>query len=175
MGALRIGACGAFAVLTVVAGVTSTGAAAEPFTGAEQQVVGLLPPGYKASSCTRATNPFPNAIASLDCTDDANSETPDYARFTLYDKLDALTADFYTTIGGMALAPCPGGNASPGTWNYGPHLAQPGGKIACGSVEDQADVVWTRDAQLLLATVNGGPSLDDLYTWWQRYGAATGG
>ncbi len=44
----------------------------------------------------------------------------------------------------------------------------------CGTVEDQADIAWTRDAQLLLATVNGGPDLGGLYQWWQRYGAATG-
>lgn len=175
MRAFKVGACAGFVALVVAAGVGvgQPKAGAEPFTAAEEEVVGLLPPGYAASSCTRATNPFPNAIASLDCTDDANSETPDYARFTLYDKLDGLNADFAITIGGMALAPCPGGNASPGTWNYGPHLSQPGGRIACGSVEDQSDVVWTRDSQLLLATVNGGPSLNDLYSWWQRYGAAT--
>lgn len=74
----------------------------------------------------------------------------------------------------MVVSPCPGGNASPGDWNYGPHLSQPGGKVVCGSVEDRADVAWTRDSQLLLATVNGGPSLGDLYQRWQRFGAATG-
>jgi hypothetical protein len=184
-----IGACAAFAALevlvgvgvvmlgpgaptstsTTVTGVATTEADAEPFSPAEQQIIQLLPPGYRASSCTRATNAFPAAIASLDCTDDMHSDTPDFARFTLYNNAESLAADFYATAEGMAVSPCPGGNPSPGTWNYGSN-GRPGGNIVCGSVEDQADVAWTRDAQLLLATVNGGPNLDDIYRWWQRYG-----
>jgi hypothetical protein len=193
MRARWISACAAFAVLEVmvgvgvvmlgpdapaptsaaVTGVATTEADAEPFSPAEQQVVQLLPAGYTANSCTRATNSFPDAIASLDCTDDMNSDTPDYARFTLYNNVDSLTADFYATAEGMAVSPCPGGNPSPGTWNYG--SGRPGGNIVCGSVEDQADVAWTRDAQLLLATVNGGPNLNDIYRWWQRYGGSRSG
>jgi len=186
-------ACAAFAVLVVLVGmgvatlghhdaaftaqpvtaVATTEAPANEFTSAEQQVVQLLPPGYTASSCTRATNPFPDSLASLDCTDDMNSDTPDYARFTLYSNLASLTADFYATADGMTVSSCPGGNASPGTWDYG---SNPGhaGKVVCGMIEDRADIAWTRDAQLLLATINGAPSLDDLYQWWQRYGGASG-
>lgn len=152
----------------------STGMAhAAPFTAAEDQLIVLLPPGYTAASCTRATNPFPAAIASLDCRDAANTDTPDYARFTLYDTVAALNTDFDASVASMSVTPCPNGNPSPGDWNYGPDLSIPGGKVVCGSIADQADVAWTRDGQLLLATVNGGPSLDDLYQWWQRY-AATG-
>lgn len=166
--------------LAVLLAVNAIGvAAADPgqFSPAEQHLIGLLPPGYHASACTPATNGFANAIASLDCTDDRNTDTPDYARFTLYNNLDALTADFYAIVEGMSVSPCPGGpngGASPGSWNYGPNLSIPGGKIVCGNIEDQSDIAWTRDGQLLLATVNGGPSMDDLYQWWQSYGAATG-
>lgn len=169
-------ACATCTVPLMFAGVASADPLSdlEPFSPAEQQIVTLLPPGYTAGSCIPASNKFANAIASLDCTDDAHTDTPDYARFTLYNNLDALTADFYASAASMSISPCPDGNPSPGTWNYGPHLATPGGKIVCGTVEDQADVAWTRDSQLLLATVNGGPSLDDIYLWWQRYGAATG-
>ena len=38
------------------------------FTPAEKQIVGLLPTGYVAGACTRATDAFVNAVASLDCT-----------------------------------------------------------------------------------------------------------
>lgn len=164
----------ACSVALAAVGVVPGLAGAEQFTPAEQQIVSLLPPGYTASSCKPATNAFPTALASLDCTDGLHTETPDYARFTLYDSMDALTADFYASAENMSVSSCPGGNASPGTWNYGPQLASPGGKIVCGTVEDQAVVAWTRDSQLLLATVNGGPDLGDLYQWWQRYGAETG-
>lgn len=167
------GACSAVLALALVA-VAPGRADAEQFTAAEQQVIAMLPPGYSAASCSRADNAFAAGIASLDCTDDLHTDTPDYARFTLYDSLDALTADFYASVASMSVSSCPGANASPGTWNYGPHLTSPGGKVVCGIVEDQPVVAWTRDSQLLLATVNGGPDLGELYQWWQRYGAATG-
>jgi hypothetical protein len=150
--------------------IATTEGDAEPFTPTEQQILGLLPAGYPPSSCKRATNPFPTAIASLDCVDESNSDTPDFARFTLYTNVDYLTSDFYATADGMAVSQCPGGNASPATWNLGSNPGQVGGKIVCGSVEDRPGVAWTRNAQLLLASVNGGPSINDIYQWWQRYG-----
>ncbi len=58
-----------------------------------------------------------------------------------------------------------------GTWYYSSDPGQVGGKVVCGIIEDRPNIVWTRDAQLLLATVNGGPDLDSLYQWWQRYGS----
>ena len=135
------------------------------FTSAEQRIVGLLPPGYSAAACARAANPFPNAIASLDC-----NRNSTYARFTLYGGPDALTGGFQATADGMALSACPGGNPwGPGTWSIGSST----GRIVCGAVADRANIAWTRDAQLLLATVNGGSDLGSLYLWWQRYGVLT--
>jgi hypothetical protein len=155
--------------------VASQASPASSFNPDEQRIVGLLPPGYSAAACARATNPFPNAIASLDCSQSTTSNTPTYARFTLYNDLDALTGDFQQTADGMVVSPCPGGNTwpVPGTWTYGPKGDQVGGKIICGTVEDRANIAWTRDAQLLLATANGGPDLNSLYQWWRRYGGMT--
>lgn len=113
-------------------------------------------------------------MASLDCSASAASDNPTYARFTLYNDLDALTGDFQTTADGMALSPCPGStSALPSTWSYDSSGDRVGGKIACGAIADRANIAWTRDAQLLLATINGGPDLGSLYRWWQRYGGAT--
>lgn len=152
-----------------VRGVATHAAPAGDFSPAEQRIVGLLPAGYAASACARAISPFPSAIASLDCSQ-TGSENPTYARFTLYNDLDALTGDFQSTADRMAISPCPGGNPSPGTWTYGSDPGQIAGKIVCGSIENRADIAWTRDAQLLLATINGGPDLNSLYQWWQDYG-----
>ena len=193
---LFVRAAGALAVLAVLLGVgaaviffdrdepgsgqAATGAAKHTvsvgdFTPGEKQIVGLLPPGYVATACTRATDPFPNAVASLDCTQNANSPTPTYARFTLYNDLGALTGDFQLTAQGMVLSPCPGGSVSPapGNWTSGSNTDQTSGRVVCGTVADRANVAWTRDAQLLLATVNGGPDLNTLYQWWQRFGTRT--
>jgi len=190
---LFIRAAGAFAVLAALLGIGAavlffdrdepgssqavTGRATHTvpvseFTPAEKRIVGLLPPGYVAGACTRATDAFANAVASLDCTQNANSDTPTYARFTLYRDLDALTGDFETTAKGMVLSPCPGGSISPtpGTWTSGSNTDQTSGRVVCGSVQDRANIAWTRDAQLLLSTVNGGPDLNTLYQWWQRFG-----
>jgi len=157
-----------------VAGV-ATHTAAVALSPAEQQIVKLLPPGYTAAACAPATDPFANAVASLDCTQNAGSDNPTYARFTLYKDLDAMTGDFELTAEGMVLSPCPSGNAGPGagTWSYGSNASQISGKIVCGSVADRANIAWTRDDQLLLVTVNGGPDLNSLYQWWQRYGSLT--
>ena len=147
-------------------------ASASAFNPGEQRIVGLLPPGYTAAACARATDPFPNAVASLDCSQNSGSPNPTYARFTLYDDLDALTDDFQETADGMALSACPGGNPwGPGTWTLGSNAV--GGQIVCGTVGDRPNIAWTRDAQLLLATVNGGADLGSLYQWWQRYGTIT--
>jgi hypothetical protein len=155
--------------------VASQAAPASALSPEEKRIVGLLPPGYSAAACARAINPFPNAVASLDCSQSANSDTPTYARFTLYNDLDALTGDFQQTADGMVISPCPGGNTwpGPGTWTYGSEANQIGGKIICGTVADRANIAWTRDPQLLLATVNGGPDLNSLYQWWRRYGGMT--
>ncbi len=143
------------------------------FSPAEQRILGLLPAGYTASGCTRATNPFPNAVASLDCSQATSSVSPTYARFTIYEDLDALTGDFQATADDMAVSPCPGAKSDSvaGTWYYSSDPGQVGGKVVCGAIEDRPNVAWTRDAQLLLATVNGGPDLGTLYQWWQRYGS----
>lgn len=153
-----------------VSGVATSTAAANQFTAREQQIVRLLPPGYTAGGCTRATNPFTKSIASLDCNQGTEANNPAYARFTLYDDLEAMTGDFQSTTDGMAVSPCPGGNTSPGAWSYGSNPGRIIGKIVCGSVADRPDIAWTRDAQLLLSTVNGGPDLSGLYQWWRRYG-----
>jgi hypothetical protein len=144
-----------------------------PFSPTEQRIVWLLPPGYSATACARAANPFPNAVASLDCSQSANSDSPTYARFTLYNDLDALTGDFQLIADGMAVSPCPGEDTFRGTWSYGSNASEIGGKVVCGSVADRANIAWTRDAQLLLATINGGPDLNSLYRWWQSYGGMT--
>jgi hypothetical protein len=158
-----------------VTGVATHSVSVGDFTPGEKQIVGLLPPGYTAGACTRATDAFPNAMASLDCTQNANSDSPTYARFTLYNDLGALTGDFQLTAQGMVLSPCPGGSISPapGNWTSGPDNNQTTGRVVCGTIADRANVAWTRDTQLLLATVNGGPDLTTLYQWWQRYGTRT--
>lgn len=158
-----------------VAGADDHNAGARDFNPNEQQIVRLLPPGYTAAACAPASNPFPNALASLDCTQNVKTDTPTYARFTLYKNIEALNGDFQATADGMVLSPCPGGGPSPapGTWTYGSDTNQVSGRIVCGTISDRANIAWTRDPQLMLATVNGGPDLNSLYQWFQRFGVMT--
>jgi serine/threonine-protein kinase len=174
IGAVRFVMLGGDGPLAGRPGGTPLNGSASAFDAGEQRIVGLLPPGYTADSCARATHPFPNAVASLDCSQNSGSPNPTDARFTLYDDLDTLRDDFLQTADEMVLTACPGGNPwGPGTWTLGSNAGQIGGQIACGTVDDRPDIAWTRDAQLLLATVNGGADLGSLYQWWQRYGTVT--
>ena len=145
---------------------------AEMFSPEEWRIIDLLPPGFAAAACERSTDPFPDAVASLDCSENPGSDDPTDARFTLYDQPGALTDDFITTVANMAIARCPGGDSwGPGTWTLDTKTGALGGKVVCGTVDDRPNIAWTRDAQLLLATVNGGANLGTLYEWWHRYGA----
>jgi len=179
---------GVLAALLVVAGVVSgvmqgrdgpppsrtdrDTASAGAFSPEEWRIIKLLPPGFGAANCERSTDPFADAVASLDCSLDSGSDDPTDARFTLYAEPGALTDDFITTAANMAIARCPGDNPwGPGTWTLDTKAGTVGGKVACGTVDDRPNIAWTRDSQLLLATVNGGANLGALYEWWHRYGA----
>lgn len=147
-------------------------APAGAFSPEEWRIIDVLPPGFGAANCERSPDPFPDAVASLDCSLDSGSDDPTDARFTLYAEPGALTDDFITSVANMAIARCPGNNPwGPGTWSLDTKTGAAGGKLACGTVEDRPNIAWTRDAQLLLATVNGGADLGALYDWWLRYGA----
>ena len=43
------------------------------------------------------------------------------------------------------------------------------GHIACGTYDDNPDVTWTKDADLLLADAQG-PNLEELHKWWNDFG-----
>jgi serine/threonine-protein kinase len=65
---------------------------------------------------------------------------------------------------------CPGNIQSPGPWR---RLANPTvtqGTVFCGIAGARPLVVWTNDAELLLARTQSdnpdGSGLDQLYTWW---------
>ena len=147
-------------------------APAGAFSPEAWRILDLLPPGFGAANCERSTDPFPDAVAGLDCSQNPGSDNPTDARFTLYDEPGALMDDFITTVANMAIARCPGGNPwGPGTWTLDTKTGAVGGKVVCGTVDDRPNIAWTRDSELLLATVNGGPDLSALYEWWHRYGA----
>ncbi|MDT5299066.1 MAG: eukaryotic-like serine/threonine-protein kinase [Mycobacterium sp.] len=61
----------------------------------------------------------------------------------------------------------------PGPWR---HLATPSvteGRVFCGIVGGRPLVVWTNDAELLLARTQSentaAPGLDQLYAWWASH------
>jgi serine/threonine-protein kinase len=52
------------------------------------------------------------------------------------------------------------------------HLALPAnveGRIACGTYNNGPDLVWSKNADLLLADAQR-PNMDDLHKWWLKYG-----
>ena len=58
---------------------------------------------------------------------------------------------------------------SPTTWHYTDTPANVEGRIACGTYNNGADLVWSKNADLLLADAQG-PNMDDLHKWWLKCG-----
>jgi serine/threonine-protein kinase len=66
---------------------------------------------------------------------------------------------------------CPGGSSSPGGWHYDQTPDVTAGMIACGTYKNHPNITWTTESKLILCDVFGDPAtIDDLHTWWTKYG-----
>lgn len=163
-------------ILLSALGFATTGAtpaSATPDTTADsadqQRLMGLLSQGYSSANCT------PVAVsgsrrASVKCEHNSDPGGPTGASFTLYSDRDAMAADFSEDISYDELSTCPGvPEPSPTTWHY--HSSgQVAGSLSCGTFGDAfAEVEWTSDANLLLASASG-PDIAALYQWWRTKG-----
>jgi Hsp70 protein len=152
------------AIASASASPTSTGQLA----GNDLQLFGLLPRGYRSSSCTAVSPPLTGALSTLDCNQNSFPGGPANARYSLFADANALATNFQKSMGEDTLMPCPGGTDSPGTWHYDATPNQTAGSIACGTYKGTPDVMWTKDSQLILGAAEG-PNLNDLHQWWLKY------
>ncbi|MFB1298869.1 serine/threonine-protein kinase [Mycobacterium sp. pW049] len=142
-----------------------------PTESYDQQLMALLAPGHDDSNCQPVSPPAASAVATVDCEQNSNPTGPAFTRYSLFTDKPALDAAFQEAIGvNSELLQCPGsGIESPTTWHYTETPDQVAGQIACGTYNDNPDVVWTKDESLLLADAQG-PSLEDLHNWWLEFG-----
>jgi len=154
---------------------TSTSRSAPPSTtagqsGASARLMTLLPDGYGPGAC-KAIDPVTDALATVDCEKNTQPGGPDVARYSLFPDQATLDRHFSSAIKeDDEMMTCPGANVgSPTTWHYTSTPDKVEGQVACGTYKGGPDVLWTRNADLMLAD-GQGPDMAALHDWWLKYG-----
>ncbi|HEY9265095.1 MAG TPA: serine/threonine protein kinase, partial [Mycobacterium sp.] len=137
----------------------------------DAQLMAQLSGGHDSSNCKPISPPAGTALATVDCGPATTPGGPQSTRYSLFDDQAALDAGFDEAVRvNSELLQCPGsGVESPTTWHYTEAPDQVAGNIACGTYNDNPDVVWTKNEGLLLADAQG-PDLEELHKWWLQYG-----
>jgi serine/threonine-protein kinase len=139
-------------------------------SGFDAQLMALISPGYPTSVCEKAIPPAPGALATVDCRKSAQPGGPAAARYSIFANAETLAQQFDSSIKeNDELQRCPGADGdSPITWHYQASPDTVAGSIACGTYQGNADIVWTQDADLLMADVQSD-DMDALHDWWLNY------
>jgi serine/threonine kinase PknH len=137
----------------------------------DAKLLAMLPRGYDDDACQALHPPATSALATVDCGAASPIGGPASARYSLFADQPTLDRHFDESIAqNSELLPCPGSGAdSPTTWHYTATPDKVEGRIACGTYNNNADVVWTKNADLLLADAQG-TKLEDLHNWWLKFG-----
>lgn len=157
---IAIAACSGAALL-----VSTANCAAAP----SGKLMEMLPQGFSSANC-QEKEPVDGSLERVMCDPSSDPGGPSFAVFLLYANPSDLTRESQQgpgSSGYTVASSCPGGKASPGTWSYG-NSSQSAGQVECGtSVEGDPTVIWTDNAKLRLAVVEGkGQDIASLYQWW---------
>jgi len=152
---------------------TAAPATAEKPVDAEAQakLLRFLPPGYPSDWCAQADPPT-GAAARVDCTQNADADSPPSATYTLVRDKAGLQAAFDELVHASSVVTCPGNIQSPGPWRRNATPQQVSGTLVCGLQQNRPTLAWTDDVALVLGVVRAddkGPSLDRLYAWWSTH------
>ena len=162
---IAIAACSGAAVL-----VWPANCAAAP----SGKLMDMLPQGFSSTNCQEKDPSPPGvdppALERVMCDPSSDPSGPSFAVFLLFANPTDLANGFQQgpgSSGYTVASSCPGGIASPGAWNYR-NSGQTSGQVECGtSVEGNPAVIWTDNAKLRLACVEGkGQDIASLYQWW---------
>lgn len=106
----------------------------------------------------------------ITCGRNADLGGPRHATYTLAASPEALRDALDELVDTTTVVVCPGNIQSPGPWRRNDSPTVIRGTVLCGLNNGRSRVVWTNDAERLIADVeSGGPagaSLDQLYAWW---------
>lgn len=150
---------------------TRTTTAPPPDESFDAQLMGLLSAGHDSSNCAPVDPPVADTLATVDCDESTMAGGPAFTRYSLFGDLASLDNAFDAAIDANdELLECPGsGLQSPTTWHYTDTPDEIAGKVACGTYNDNADVAWTNDANLVLADAQAD-DLTELHDWWLEFG-----
>jgi serine/threonine kinase PknH len=130
-----------------------------------QTLYPLLPPGYDSNNCSPIGSPNRQALATVECRQTSDPRSPPYAAFTLYPNETALANAFQSGIDEDTITQCPNGNRPPITWHTKAAPNVPAGSLACGNFNNAADLLFTKNSDLLLGDIQG-PDLNALYQFF---------
>ncbi|MFY2862181.1 serine/threonine protein kinase [Mycobacterium sp. THU-M104] len=170
--ALRIASLTVLAGSLVCTGTAPAAADPDPDTGSQSDIDTLsntLSKGYDLKDCT--PQPIaPGQLASLQCGQSPDPNGPAEAKYILFSNGNDLGNMFKASIKDDALANC-GNEKSPTKWHQGNTATSNAGQVACGTLQNAAEVIWTIDAKNVLSHIRS--SNDDvpaLYEWWRNNG-----
>lgn len=136
----------------------------------DPRLASVLPPGYPTAACQPISDAGANAAAQCGANDDAPHTT---GRFSLYEDPASLADALDRFIADTEIRVCPGNYQSPGPWRSKAEPDVPLGTLVCGITrQGHPRIGWTRDHELLLATIesnDNGPTLPQLYDWWSTH------
>ncbi len=159
---------GSFAVMgaaTAAADPAGTGSTDDLNTLAQS-----LSKGYDLKNCTAQQLTESGELAQLLCGQNPDSNGPATALYTLFDNGTDLASSFTSTTKNMSMAVCGDAGESPTIWRLGSNGAT-AGRVACGSYQKIATIIWTTDGKNVLSRINASDGdLDGLYAWWRTQG-----
>lgn len=136
-------------------------------SGADQRLLGAVPPGFPPGAC-QAVTPAGAASAMVQC---AATGDPAVSASVTYEQMASRTAmlsRLFAQMDALTVVTCPGNIRSPGTWHRNATPDRTAGIVVCGMEHSTAVVAWTTDGQALFTAIRAdeGTTLDQLYGWW---------
>ncbi len=161
------------ALVGIIAVTGSAAATADPAgTGNRSDINTLaasLSKGYGLNNCT-AENITGGELAALTCGQSPDPSGPVQAKYLLFSNGDEMAGSFKTSIGEDVLTGCGDSVQSPTAWHQGSSSTN-AGRVACGTYQNAAEIIWTNDAKNVLSYIRGSNTdANALYQWWRPNG-----
>ncbi|MFV0495248.1 serine/threonine protein kinase [Mycobacterium sp.] len=173
---LRAVACAALVGGAGCAGIATVGADPEPppapapAPDPQDILADALSRGYSMSNCGPEEPPPPGVVVALSCGQNSDGSGPAMATYLLYSDVTSLRNGFSAAIQNESLTTCGDTEQSPTTWRLGSTGAA-AGKVACGTFQDAAEIIWTTEAKNVLSYIRGqNVDVRALYNWWRIKG-----
>jgi hypothetical protein len=128
-----------------------------------------LSKGYSLGNCT-SQSIIAGELASLSCGQSPDPSGPVQAKYILFTNGDNLAAVFKNSIKDDVLTACGDQGQSPTSWHQGSSTAN-AGKLACGTFQNGAEIIWTNDAKNVLSYIRASNTdVGSLFQWWRANG-----